>query len=129
MIPTRRSLFPTLALLLTVGLWGCASGGLEDPMGGGEGDGTVSVQIDNDLVPPASVTVYIVPETGSRRRLGPINPGGQGTFSFNPGIRTSDFRLLANVNGQRDVASNPFSLTGASAIRWSLSDRIVRVSR
>jgi len=89
----------------------------------------VTFQVRNDIVPPATITVYIAPETGSRRRLGTIPPNGQDTFSFLPGIRSMEFRLVAEVSGGQNSQSNPFTLEGATRVTWGASTQVVNVIR
>lgn len=125
----RRAL--TLAGALVVGA--CASGGSTpgaEPAGAQTGGGDqVAVQVRNDIVPPATITVYIAPETGSRRRLGTIPPNGQQTFTYNPGIRSMEHRLVAEVSGGQGTQSNPFTLEGATRVTWGASTQVVNVIR
>lgn len=122
----------TLAGALVVAA--CASGGGSTPgaepaavqTGGGN---QVAFQVRNDIVPPATITVYIAPETGSRRRLGTIPPNGQQTFNFNPGIRSMEHRLVAEVSGGQGTQSNPFTLEGATRVTWGASTQVVNVIR
>jgi len=99
------------------------------PAPGGGGGGGVAIQITNDVVPPTTITVWIVPETGSRRRLGTVSPNGRQTFRFNPGIASMDHRLLAQVSGGQNRTSNPFVLNGVTAVQWNVSSDLVRTSR
>lgn len=93
------------------------------PSGGGN---SVAIRVTNDIVPPTSVTVWMVPETGSRRRLGTISPNGQQTFNFTPNLRSMDHRLMAEASGMQDAVSNPFVLEGVTSVQWDVSSALVR---
>ncbi|MGH7501032.1 MAG: hypothetical protein ACREL7_04670 [Longimicrobiales bacterium] len=128
MIGTTRSAvtIPIAAIVLAA----CASGGTGSAEAAGEvSAGAVAVQINNDLVPPAVLTLWIVPETGARRRLGTVNPNGQATFSFSPTVRAMEHRLVAEVTGGNGQTSNPFSFDAVSSILWNVSSPNVRVNR
>lgn len=114
-----------------VALAACSSaggGGANTAMPSGGGDG-VAIQVTNDVVPPTSVTVWLVPETGSRRRLGTISPNGQQTFNFNPGMVSMEHRLVAEASGAEDRSSNPFVLEGVQSVQWSVSSVVIRTNR
>jgi hypothetical protein len=107
----------------------CSSTGSGGADTGTPSAGGVAVQVTNDVVPPTTVTVWIVPETGGRRRLGTISPNGQQTFNFNPGITSMEYRLVAEASGSEDRSSNPFVLEGVPGVQWSVSSVVVRTSR
>jgi hypothetical protein len=108
----------------------CAAGSNMDQGEESAGSGDqVSFVIDNDLVPASSVTVYVVPESGGRQRLGSIPGSGRQTFRFRPTARTMQFRIRAEVNGGNDVQTESFNLVGISRIEWSTSRQDVRLIR
>ncbi len=122
-----------LLALLSLGLAACASGA-----GGGAGevsaeaeptDDQISVQVTNDLVPGRTVVVWMVPETGSRRRLGSISPNARGSFNYLPVARSGEYRLVAEVDGRARETSIQFRLVGVSGVRWNLRDPNVRLER
>lgn len=123
----RSRLFPPLVATFALVVAGCASsgaGGTDEAAGGASG---VTVEVNNDLVPPAQITVFIVPETGTRRRLGTVPQGGQRSFSFDPRVPSMQFRLLAEATGGSNSQSNPFPLAGASRVQWDVSNPNPRV--
>lgn len=129
-VPLGRTL--SLALL-SLSLAACASrgGGVSGEMSeGAEATGDrVSVQVTNDIVPGRTVVVWIVPETGSRRRLGTVPPNGTGNFTYFPGARSTDHRLVAELEGGGSETSIGFTLLGVSGVRWDLSNPRVRLVR
>lgn len=122
-----------LLALLSLGLVACASGA-----GGPAGEVSaeaepagdqISIQVTNDLMPGRTVVVWMIPETGSRRRLGSVPPNGLGKFNYLPGIRSMDYRLVAEKDGGGRETSVQFALVGISGVRWQLSDPNVRLVR
>jgi len=122
-----------LLALLSLGLAACASGA-----GGRAGEVSadaeptgdqISVQVTNDILPGRTVVVWMVPETGSRRRLGSVSPNARGSFNYLPGARSMDYRLVAEVDGGGRETSLRFTLVGISGIRWDVSDPNVRLVR
>ena len=122
-----------LLALLSLGLAACASGA-----GGPAGEVSaepeptgdrISVQVNNDILPGRTVVVWLVPETGSRRRLGSIPPNGRGSFNYLPGIRSMDYRLVAEKDGGGRETSTQFALVGVSGVRWNLRDPNVTLVR
>jgi hypothetical protein len=97
--------------------------------GGGADPSAIQVQVTNAVVPPVSITVWMQPETGSRRRLGNIAPNGQATFSYNPSATGSEHRLVAEHVGGGSTTSNPFTLTGVTRLTWQTSSPTVQTGR
>lgn len=117
-----------LVVATSIGLTACAStAGGDEPAAGGAG--AVAFAVDNDVSPPSSITVYLVPESGGRQRLGTVNANGRQTFSHSPFSPSMQFYLLAEVVGESDVRSESFNLVGATRLEWSVSRRQVRIVR
>ena len=87
------------------------------------------MQVTNAVVPPVAVTVWMQPETGSRRRLGNIPPNGQATFTFNAATPGMEHRLVAEYVGGGSTSSNPFTLTGVTRLTWQTSSPTVQMGR
>lgn len=107
------------AALLAAGAAGCATGS-------GSGLPNIGVEVQNDLVPSSALTIYVVPETGSRRLLGSVSPSETKTLSFQE-LSVGQYRLMARTTGGREIVSNPIVLADARTIRWSLSSNILMV--
>lgn len=123
MIPFRR-LAPLVALFLVLFPTACATAGA------GEGDGGVAIRVDNNLIPPASLTVSIVSvDTGFERLLGTITPGSQKSFRFEPVGASGRYRLVGETVSGTEIPSTPFVLTDSEAIvNWDLQSRIATVN-
>lgn len=120
-----------LVIATSAGLAACAPGST-----GGGGDmaepaagGGVAIEIDNDTAPPSSITVYIVPESGGRARLGDVNANQVRTFNYSPPSPGMQFNLRAEIVGGGARGSQSFNLVGATAVEWQVSQSTVRISR
>lgn len=113
----------SLVAFLSLGFVACASGGgsMDEGPAAAAGEG-IPIQVNNDYVPSAQVVVWMVPESGSRRRLGTIPPNGRSNFRYVPTDRSMDHRLSAEVSGGGTEQTNPFTLTGVTEIRWDVSN-------
>lgn len=134
----RTSCCALFAVLLTFGLSGCASGGggttaddqpeIEEPAGGVQAIENLQFEVVNDATPSSEITVYIEPYTGSRQRLGTIDPSVQGVFYFNVERPHEPHRLRAEGEGL-PLVTNQFTLEGATQVRWTVSQVDVTVMR
>jgi len=121
--------------LAIAGLAACASSG-EGATGGAEPSGDViSIRVTNDMIPPTGIVVWAVPESGSRRRLGPIPPNGRRSFNYSPILRSIQIYLVAVPEGpssgtmgqQSERQSNTFSVLDVQTVDWSVSQQNVRI--
>ena len=128
---TGRFLIASFCMALTA----CAGGGSGGPGGGGEAavpgadENRVSVAINNDIMPGTTVTVFMVPEVGSRRRLGSLGSITRRTFTYSVTERNMDYRLVAEVSGARNRQSLPFTLVGVTGVQWAVSTSNARLIR
>jgi len=91
----------------------------------------------NDIIPPGNVVVWIVPEGGTRTRLGNLQSNGQRTFTCSPAVRMMQYYLLATPEGPatgtmqqaQELKSEPFSLQDIRSVNWSVSRPNVRTAR
>ncbi len=130
MMRNLRPTYVALLVLVAFGVSACASSG------GAAGDGDVAasgdevrIVVDNDTSPPSNITVYVVPESGSRRRLGAIPGSQRSTFRYTPTSRNLQFTLVAEVVGEDDRQSETFNLVNVAGIEWAVTRRNVRLVR
>jgi len=116
----RRAVLGLAALVSLV--TACASG---SAAAGGRGG--LTVRVTNDLVPPASITVWITNELGSRRRLGTVAPDAQQEFAYSPISQSMEHRLIAEAMDGREVTSDAFVPAGIAAVMWSPRSPVVRL--
>lgn len=90
----------------------------------GEG---VAIRVNNNVLPPTSLTVFAVSETGSRQILGSVSPSSTKTFNYDPvSLSSSRFRLLARTTTGKELASQPFTLTGTAGLEWQVNSNSIR---
>lgn len=121
----RIAMFPLLALSLSF-LPACATGAMEAESGAA-GD-EIIVRVNNNLIPPAAITVSIVPDVGIRQLLGAATPSETATFEYEAGAVVSQYRLVAEPTGRPPVVSREFVLTDSDAVvEWDLNLNTIRV--
>jgi hypothetical protein len=86
----------------------------------------VLVEVANDQSPPAPITVFIESEGGSRRLLGTVPPTATRTFHYKPLTHAARFVLLARLEGDGTIGSQPFTLTGTAGVSWSLRNNVLQ---
>lgn len=112
-----------LALFAVVLLAGCASTSESD------GAADVAVEVQNDLVPPTSLTVWMVPTVGGRDMLGVVPPGATQTLEFNMTSASGEYRLQAETTAGEEIWSYPFILSESdAAVVWDLSANSIQVN-
>lgn len=112
-------------VLLLLGLGACASAGAG--AGGGAGGGTMLV-VENNLAVPTTLTVYAVPEVGTRTLVGTVTSGANATLRFDPIGAAGRYRFVAETTGGNEIVSNPVTLSRGATIRWNLSANLASVS-
>ena len=115
-----------LAGVVAFGLSACASSGGGMAEEGMEGEG-IEFTVVNDRAPASSVTVYLIPQSGGRERLGFVNPNQTQTFRHDPTAPNQDFYLVAEAVGESDIRSERFNLLNVGEVQWSTANRSVRV--
>lgn len=90
------------------------------------GSNDIVVQVQNDLVPPAPLTIFLVPDGGIRRLLGTVQ--GSGTVTIrNPPI--GRYRLLARTDVGREIISDPVIAVLGDALKWDLYTNVISAAR
>ena len=85
------------------------------------------LRVENNLIPPTSLSVYAVPEVGSRSLVGAVEPGATATLRFNPMAGTGQFRFVAETTAGNEIASNPVTISPGATVRWDVSANIATV--
>jgi hypothetical protein len=88
-----------------------------------DGGGAVQmiVHVNNNLAPPADVTIYAVQQDGIRRLVGNAPPNKDVALRI-PGdvLPGTQFRLIADRTGGRALPSQPISAASGVMIDWDL---------
>lgn len=116
--PFKSALAITTAVVLSAG---CA-GTTETPdFVVGDDQGTIVV--DNTTSTLGSATIYLVPETGTREMLGPVDPSGEAEFTVSPGV-SAQYQLLANF-GAEEMVSREFTFNAGTTVDWTLATNVL----
>jgi len=111
---------PVLVLILLAGA--CAPNGIDTDV---DPEAEAAIQVNNDLTPSTVVTVWIIPDVGSRQMLGTVTPGDRETLRFDAGTATREYRLRARTTAGAEIISTPFSLAAGRAVQWNLNSNMV----
>lgn len=111
--------------VLMVALFAALSGGCA-AAGTGAAGGEVAVRVQNNLIPPTTLTIYAVPETGARRLLGSVTPNSTQTFTFLPGAGVQH-RFMARTTAGAEVVSNPVPVSPGATVRWDVQSNVAAV--
>lgn len=107
------------ALLLA----GCAAGAM-----GTGAQGSTALEVQNNLIPPTSLTIHIVPDIGSRRLVGTVQPGATRVVRFDPPSASGQYQFVAETTFGREIVSNPVSFRSGATVRWDLSANLAVVT-
>lgn len=119
-----------LRLLVVLVLVGCGGGaatqaGAEAGAAVAPAEGEVVVRVQNNVIPPTSLTVWAVPETGVRRMLGVMQPSETKTFTFEPSLPNTQYRLVAQATAGSELVSREFTFAGVSGVTWDMSLNVI----
>lgn len=122
----RAPLFRLLSLLAVLALSACAGRAGAEAAEMTVPEGHAMIRVQNNTIPPTTLTVWAVPETGARTRLGVLRPSATETFHFEPIGAGTRYRLVAETTAGADLVSREFSLTGTAGVLWDVNANIVR---
>jgi hypothetical protein len=119
----------TLALLLA--LLPLLSGGCSLFKAQSRGE-MVRVQVENNLVVPTPITVYVVSAAGDRTLLGTVTAGSHSTLTFRSPVITGNYRFEVRVASQTrgDFLFSPYiALSGGEVVTWDVRANVVLLAR
>jgi len=87
----------------------------------------VAVRVNNDLTPPTTLTVGLLPNTGVVDLIGTVSPSDAKTLTFMPRVPAGPYRLQAETSMGTVIMSREFVLGNSDRIEWDLSSNTVRV--
>jgi len=111
------------AIVSSLVLLGCASGGSSEPDPGTPASGesiVIPISVNNNLRPRTSVTIRLISD-GVTRILGGVGGSAERTFEVGSPALTGQHRLSATGTGlDQELLSQPFTLSASSTMRWTL---------
>lgn len=109
-----------LPLIILALLAACASG---QP-----GSSTViTIDVRNDLIPPANVEIFLVPRGGIERMVGRVTSGDH-SLRYTGLAPVGDHYLLARAPSGRAMTSSILTMDGVTGLSWVLSSNLLRVT-
>lgn len=115
-----------LALGLTVATAGCAGSQSEATYGERDvGDDEAAVVVDNMNSGVSDLTVYIMGEFGTRRRLGSVGLSGEETFTVEGLNWGGQFRLVGDPLGGGEIESRTFQMRPGTVVEWRIRDNVL----
>lgn len=118
-------LTPALALLVAAG--GCAP--TTAGAGGGAAPGSeIRVEVENNLIPPTSLSIYATTDTGVRRLVGVAQPSRTVMLGFDPAGSSGRFIFEAVTTSGNSIRSTPITLSAGETVRWDLNANLVNVA-
>lgn len=123
-----RTARTSLLLGILVLASGCSSTGSRDNpfRGGGPGDDSrlapseAVIEVEHMGRTGADVTVYLVGSGRSRRRLGRVSMGSEQRFTMTV-VGASEYQLVGEIVGERDLVSRAFVLRAGRGVRWNIA--------
>jgi heme/copper-type cytochrome/quinol oxidase subunit 2 len=112
---TRTLAVLTLAILFTVA--GCA----RQTRAPASQDRSVTVVVENTTI--SFLTIWAVPRTGLKVRVGEAPPNQTTTLQFTP-VLTGPYRLVAEQLSGAQMASNDVFLNPGETVHWDLTSNI-----
>src|SRR5687768_6378156 len=111
---------------MSLALSGCAS---KQAAATGEGPAEIlDIRIHNNLIPPAIVSISLVPVSGVERNLGQAWSNRSTDFRYNGIAPRGQYRLVARADN-RAMASDAIVLDGVQALEWHLQTNRVTILR
>ena len=122
-MPRTRAAFAALMVVLSLSLSACAT------MGGrrSESANQISVRVQNDLVVPSVLTVFIVDDLGTRRLIGNVPANVSSTLSYEPSLPSGRYHLMARTTSGAEISSQTITATAGETIVWRLSNNLINV--
>ncbi len=93
------------------------------------GERTVTVRVENNLVPATALTISVVPSAGERRTIGTVPAGRSEELRFPVGTSADPHRFLAEAatNGSA-IASRAFTLAESVRLDWNVGQNVLNVA-
>lgn len=82
------------------------------------------VRVQNNLIPPTSMTVYAVPRIGVRQMLGVLQASETRAFTFEPAA-VGQYRLVGQVSAGSQMLSPDFNFAGTRGVTWDMNSNVV----
>ncbi|MGQ0815345.1 MAG: hypothetical protein ACT4O1_12955 [Gemmatimonadota bacterium] len=110
-------------VLISLLLGSCASAGTSGPQV------QLPIRINNNLIPPSSLTIFLVPASGIEHNLGDVIGSGQHQLMFRGLPPSGEYQLVARRSDGRAMASRVIVLDqNVTAIHWDLQQNFLELT-
>lgn len=116
-------------LFVLVALTACAHGTEQaESQGQGQGQSQLEIRIDNNLIPPVSLEIFLVPRSGIERSLGNLIGSGIRRLQYRGLPLQGEYRLVGRAPGDRTIASSIIVLDRVTSVEWDLMRNLIEVT-
>lgn len=122
-MPRVRAAFAALFVVLGLSLSACATAGGRHS----ESGNLISVRVQNDLVVPSVLTIFIVDDLGTRRLIGNVPANTSATLSYDPSLPSGRYHLIGRTTSGAEITSQTITATAGETIVWRMSNNLVNV--
>jgi len=86
---------------------------------------TVTLEVVNNMTPPAQITAFIQPAYGGKTPLGTVSPGRTQRFTYSPTNAADNFYFVAQFTNGQLLRSQAFSMINLETASWDLQLNMV----
>jgi hypothetical protein len=122
-MPRARAALSALLVVLALSASACASAAGRRS----EATNRISVRVQNDLVVPSVLTIFIVDDLGTRRLIGNVPANATNTLGYEPSLPSGRYRLMGRTTSGAEIVSPPITATAGETVVWRLSTNITSV--
>lgn len=88
----------------------------------------LEIRIDNNLIPPASLEIYLVPRNGIERSIGNLIGSGMRRLQYRGLPLQGEYRLVGRAPDDRTITSSIIVLDRVTSIEWDLMRNLIEVT-
>ena len=105
-----------IALLVAGTAAGCASASQRST-----DDQPLEIRVRNNLMPPTSLSISLLPSSGARSFVGLVAPSQTKTLEYDFPAAAGMYRLLAEATDGSALASRAFVMPSDNGVEWDLA--------
>lgn len=93
-----------------------------------QGQTQLEVRIDNNLIPPVSLEIFLVPRSGIERSLGNLIGSGMRRLHYRGIPLQGEYRVIGRTPDNRTISSSIIVLDRVTSIEWDLMRNLIEVT-
>lgn len=115
----RRAVGGLMLAAVTLGA-GCSTNQAED----GPAPQPLRIIVENDLIPPTTLSIYAESLTGGSTLMGIARPSVTTTLSVDR-FNIADYRFVATTTAGNDIISDVITVGGGDTLIWNVRNNVV----